>query len=170
MALPVWQSLVTQLQPVQSHGQPTDSADFGPRLSSFFSQLLPDPLVPLSGEAESIEIQLQSLIISKQLWIVVEDVFPQSCLGSVASSFLMAILRRTFYLADQGVLTNWRLLCSTLIVVGIPNVVESISHQDEALRAPEVKRQLWRLVTTHCDSSIPSGSQNLIPILVYPMG
>ena len=170
MTLPVWRSLVAPLQPIQGHGLPTASGDFGPRLSSFLSQLLPDPLVPLSGEAESIEIQLQSLIISKQLWIVVQDVFPQSCLGSVASSFLTAILRRAFYLADQGVLTNWSLLCSTLIVVGIPNVVESISHQDEAQCALEVKGQLWRLVAAHCDSSMPGNSQNLIPILVFPMG
>jgi len=170
MALPVWQSLVAQLQQILSHGQLTASADFGPRLSSFLSQLLPDPLVPLSGEAVSIEIQLQSLIISTQLWIVVQDVFPQSCLVSVASSFLTAILRRAFYLADQGVLTNWSLLCSTLIVVGIPKVLESISHQDEAQRALEVKRQLWRLVATHCDSSMPNSLQNLIPILVFPIG
>ena len=170
MALPVWQSLVAQFQQILSHGQPTASADFGPRLSSFLSQLLPDPLVPLSGEAVSIEIQLQSLIISTQLWIVVQGVFPQSCLVSVASSFLTAILRRAFYLADQGVLTNWSLLCSTLIVVGIPKVLESISHQDEAQRALEVKRQLWRLVATHCDTLMPNSLQNLIPILVFPIG
>jgi len=170
MALPVWQSLVAQFQQILSHEQPTAFADFGPRLSSFLSQLLPDPLVPLSGEAVSIQIQLQSLNISTQLWIVVEDAFPQSCLVSVASSFLTAILRREFYLADQGVLTNWRLLCSTLIVVGIPTVLESISHQDEAQRALEVKRQLWRLVATHCDSPMPNSSQNLIPILVFPIG
>jgi hypothetical protein len=170
MTLTVWQSLVTQLQPIQSHGQPTGSADVGPRLSSFFSQLLPDPLVPLSGEAESIEIQLQSLIISKRLWIVVQDVFPRSCLESVASSFLTAILRYAFHLADKGVLTNWSLLCSTLIVIGIPTVIESILHQDEAQRTPELKRRLWRLVATPCDSSKPSNPQNLVSILVFPIG
>lgn len=170
MVLTIWQSLVVQLQLVQSDGQLTASADFGPRLSSFLSQLLPDPLVPLSGGAESIVIQLQSLIISKQLWVVIQDVFPQTRLESIASSFLTAILRREFYLADQGVLTNWSLLCSTLIVVGIPKVLEAISHLDEAQRALEVKRQLWRLVATHCDSLNPIGLQNLIPILVFPIG
>lgn len=170
MVPPVWQSLVAQLQPVQSHGQLTAPANFGPQLSSFLSQLLPDPLVPLSGGAESIVIQLQFLVISKQLWIVIQDVFPQTCLESIAASFLTAILRREFYLADQGVLTNWSCLCSTLIVVGIPKVLESISHLDEAQRALEVKRQLWRLVATHCDSLNPISLQNLIPVLVFPIG
>jgi len=81
-ALPVWRSLLlAQVQPIQVPGRPSASADFGPRLTSLLSQFLPDPLAPLSGEAESIEIQLQSLVISKQLWAVAQDVFPQSCIA-----------------------------------------------------------------------------------------
>jgi hypothetical protein len=171
-ALPVWQSLLlAQVQPIQGHSRPSASANFGPQLTSLLSRFLPDPLAPLSGEAESIEIQLQSLVVSKQLWAVVQDVFPQSSLEPVASSFLTAILHREFYIADQRVLTNWRLLCSTLVILtGILNVFESMSHQNEAQQALEIKRQLWRLVATQSDSPMLSNSRNLTSILGFPIG
>jgi hypothetical protein len=170
-ALPVWQSLLlAQVQPIQGHGLSSASADFGPQLTSLLLQFLPDPLAPLSGEAESIEIQLHSLVISKQLWAVVQDAFPQSSLEPVASSLLTAILHRAFHIADQRVLTSWCLLCSTLIVIGIPNVSESILHQNEAQQALEIKRQLWCLVAGQSDSPMLSNSQNLISILVFPIG
>jgi len=171
-ALPVWQSLlIAQVQPIQGHGRPSASADFGPRLTFLLLQFLPDPLAHLSGEAGSIEIQLQSLVISKQLWAVVQDVFPQSSLEPVASSFLTAVLHRAFHIADQRVLTNWRLLCSALVIMtGIPNVFESISHQNEAQQALEIKRRLWRLMATQSDSSMLSNSRNLISILGFPIG
>ena len=171
MALPVWRSLLlAHVQPTQGHGQSAESVDFGPQLSSLLFQFLPDPLALLSGEAESVEIQAQSLVISRQLWMVVQDVFPQSWLKPVATSFLTAIFQRAFYIADRGVLTNWSLLCSTLIVVGIPNVLESIAHQDEAQLAPEIRRKLWRLVATQTDGPILSNPQNLVSILIFPIG
>jgi hypothetical protein len=115
-------------------------------------------------------VQLQSLVISKQLWIVVQNTFSQPWFAPVASSFLAAILQRTFYLADQEVLANWSQLCSTLIAAGIPNALKSISHQDESNHALEIKRQLWRLVATHNDSSISGCSQYLVSVLVFPLG
>jgi hypothetical protein len=169
--LPVWQSLLlAQAQPTLGDSRPTASVDFGPQLSSLLSQLLPEPWVPLPGEAKAIKIQVQSLVISKQLWIVVQNTFSQPWLTPVTSSFLAAILQRTFYLADQEVLANWSQLCSALIAAGIPNALKSISHQDESDRALETKRQLWRLVATHSDSSISSCSQYLVSVLVFPLG
>jgi hypothetical protein len=171
MALPVWKSLLlAQAEPIQENGRPNASTNFGLRLSSLLSDFLPEPLVSLSGDAKSIEVQLQSLVISKQLWTVVRDTFSRAWLGPIAASFLAAILRRTFYLADQDVLKNWSLLCSDLIIVGIPNALESISHHDDARHALEIKRQLWRLVATHHDSSVPSNWQNLVSTLVFPFG
>lgn len=170
-ALPVWQSLLlAQAQPIQGQGRPSVSAQFGPQLTFLLLQFLPDPLAPLSGEAESIELQLQSLVISKQLWAVVQDVFPQSSLEPVACSFLAAILHRAFHIADQRVLTNWSLLCSTLIITGIPDAFESISRQNEAQQALEIKRQLWRLLATQSDGPMLSNSQNLISTLCFPIG
>jgi hypothetical protein len=170
-ALSIWQSLLlAQAQPIQGNSQPTPSADFGLQLSSLLSQLLPEPCVPLPGEAKAIKAQIQSLVISKQLWVVVQNTFSQLWLAPVASSFLAAILQRTFYLADQEVLTNWSLLCSTLIAVGIPNALESILHQDESHRALEIKRQLWRLVATHSDGSMSSSQQYLMSLLACPFG
>jgi hypothetical protein len=168
--LPVWQSLLlVQAQPTQGDSRPTTSVDFDPRLSSLLSQLLPEPWVPLPGEAKAIKVQVQSLVTSKQLWIVVQNTFSQPWLTPVASSFLAAILQRTFYFADQEVLANWSQLCSTLIAAGIPNALKSISHQDESDRGLEIKRQLWRLVATHSDSSISSCSQHLVSVLVFPL-
>ena len=106
----------------------------------------------------------------KQLWIVVENTFSQPWLAPVASSFLASILQRTFYLGDQEVLTNWSLLCSTLIAVGIPNLLDSILHQDESHRTLEIKRQLWRLVATQSDSSKSSNWQHLVSVLAFPLG
>lgn len=117
-----------------------------------------------------IKVQVQSLAISRQLWIVAKNTLSQPRLAPVASSFLAAILQRTFYLADQEVLENWSLLCSTLIGVGIPNALESISHQDESNRTLEIKKQLWRLMATHGDSSVSSCSQYLVSVLVFPFG
>src|SRR6266446_6089271 len=117
--LPVWQSLLlVKAQPTQGTSQPT-SADFGPQLSSLLSQLLPEPWATLPGEAKALKVQVQSLVISNQLWIVVQNTFSQPWLAPVASSFLAAILQRTFYLASQEVLAHWSLLCSTLISAGI---------------------------------------------------
>ncbi|KAH9955132.1 hypothetical protein BC827DRAFT_887377 [Russula dissimulans] len=142
-ALPVWQSLLlAQAQSIQGNSQNTGSADFGLRLSSLLSQFLPESCVPLSGEADSIEIQSQSLVILKQLWVVVQNIFSRTWLTPVASAFLTAILQRTFYLANREVLANWSLLCSALIVVGIPNVSEFISHQDET-QAPWKSRDTF---------------------------
>jgi hypothetical protein len=167
-ALPVWQSLLlAQALPIRGNSQPGASADFGLHLSSLLSQFLPEPL---PGEAKAIKVQIQSLVILRQLWIVVQNTFSQLWLAPVASSFLAAVLQRTFYLADQEVLTNWSLLCSTLIAVGIPNALESISHQDASHSALEIKRQLWRLAATHCDSSFSSSQQYLISVLVFPLG
>ncbi|KAH9977578.1 hypothetical protein BJV74DRAFT_860296 [Russula compacta] len=169
--LPVWQSLLlVQAQRIRGSGQPTASANFALQLSSLLSQFLPDPLVPLSGEAQSIEVQRQSLVISNQLWTVVQEIFSPRWLTPVASSFLAAVLQRTFYLADQEVLTSWSVLCSSLIVVGIPNALESVSLQDEPEQALGIKRQLWRLMATQCDNSMPSNWQNLLSILVFPIG
>jgi len=167
----VWQSLLlAQAQQIQGTDQNTSSADFGLRLSSLLSQFLPESCVPLSGEADSVEIQFQSLVILKQLWIVVQNIFSRTLLTPVASSFLTTILQRVFYLADQEVLTNWSLLCSALIVVGIPNVFEFISHQDETQSALEIKRHLWRLVATNGDSSKPPNWKNSVSILCFPIG
>jgi hypothetical protein len=167
----VWQSLLlAQAQSIQGNSQNTGSADFGLRLSSLLSQFLPESCVPLSGEADSIEIQSQSLVILKQLWVVVQNIFSRTWLTPVASAFLTAILQRTFYLANREVLANWSLLCSALIVVGIPNVSEFISHQDETQSALEIKRHLWRLVATHGDSSKPINWQDSISSLVFPIG
>lgn len=102
--------------------------------------------------------------------MVVENTFSHPWLAPVASSFLVSILQRTFYLADQEVLKNWSLLCSSLIAVGIPNVLDSISHQDESHRILEIKRQLWRLVATPSDSSKPINWQHLISVLEFPLG
>jgi hypothetical protein len=168
--LPVWQSLLAQAQPTQGDSQPTASIDFGPQLSSLLSQLLPEPWVPLPGEAKATKVQVQSLAISRQLWIVAQNTLLQPWLAPLASSFLAAILQRSFYLADQEVLANWSLLCSTLIGVGIPNALESISHQDESNRTLEIKKQLWRLMATHGDSSVSSCSQHLVSVLVFPFG
>ena len=169
-ALPMWQSLLLAQAQIQGNSQHTPSADFSLRLSSLLSQLLPEPYVPLPGEATAIQVQIQSLVISKQFWIVAQNTFSQTWLAPVASSFLVAIMQRTFYLADQEVLTNWSLLCSTLIAVGIPNALDSIFHQDESHRAIEIKRQLWRLVATHSDSSMSSNQQYLMSVLVFPLG
>lgn len=169
--LPVWQSLLlVQAQPIRGSGQPTASTDFALQLSPLLSQFLPDLSVPLSGEAQSIEVQRQSLVVSNQLWTVVQEIFSSPWLTPVASSFLAAVLQRTFYLADQEVLTSWSVLCSTLIVVGIPNVFESVPLQDDLEQSLEIKRQLWRLVATQCDNSMPSNWQNLLSILVFPIG
>lgn len=167
----MWESLLfAQVQPTQGTSRPTASADFGLQLSSLLSQFLPEPYVPLSGEAKAIKGQIQSLVVLEQLWIVAQNTFSRPWLAPVASSFLASILQRTFYLADQEVLTNWSLLCSTLIAVGIPNVLESISQQDESHRTLEIQKQLWRLVATHGDRSMSSNRQYLISALVFPLG
>jgi hypothetical protein len=167
----VWKSLLhAHVHVIRGHGQHAASADFGPQLSSLLLQFLPDPSTPLSGEAETIKVQLESLSISKQLWAVIQDVFPQSWLQPVASSFLTAILQRAFEIADSCVFASWRLFCSTLIVIAIPNMFESISHRDEAQQALEINRQLWRLVATQEDSSMFNNSRSLVSILAFPIG
>ena len=170
IALPMWQSLLLAQAQIQGNSQHTPSVDFSLQLSSLLSQLLPEPCVLLPGEATAIKDQIRSLVISKQLWVVVQNTFSQTWLAPVASSFLVAIMQRTFYLADQEVLTNWSLLCSTLITAGIPDALDSISHQDESHRALEIKRQVWRLVATHNDSSMSSSQQYLMSVLVFPLG
>lgn len=166
----MWQSLLlVQGQSIQEDGQLTASAEFALHLSSLLSQFLPKHSTLLSGEAESIEIQLQSLVLSRQLWIAVQNTFSPLWLTTVASSFLAATLQRTFYLANHEVLRHWSLLCSALITIGIPNVLQIISHQDETQGALEIKRQLWRLVATDYSTSGPGGRQNVGSILTTPI-
>ena len=102
--------------------------------------------------------------------MVVQSIFPQSWLITVASSLLVATLQRTFHLADQDILRDWSLLCSALIVVGVPNVFELIQDQDDALGALEIRRQLWRLVAMQCVEKPPGHFRNDISVLVLPIG
>ncbi|KAH9007748.1 hypothetical protein EDB84DRAFT_1600427 [Lactarius hengduanensis] len=132
---------------------------------------LPDPSIPQSGDTESVAIQLQSLAVSRHLWVVVQSIFPHSWLTAVASSLLVATLQRTFHLADQDVLKDWNLLCSALIsIVGIPNVFELIPHQDDGPGAVEIRRQLWRLVAMQCVGKGPGNFRGVISVLVLPIG
>jgi len=167
----VWQSLLAVRAPlIRSDGQSPISVDFAPQLSSLLSQFLPDPSIPLSRDAESVAIQLKSLVVSRHLWAVVQSIFPRSWLTIVASSLLVATLQRTFRLADQDILRDWSQLCSALIVVGIPNVFELISHQDDERGALEIKRQLWRLVAMQCVEQGPGNFPNVISVLILPIG
>lgn len=85
----------------------------------------------------------------------------------MASSFLVATLQRTFYLADQDILRNWSLLCSALIRVGIPNAFELVQHEDDELGAQEIRRQLWRLVAVKC---VEQGPDDPTSVLIFPIG
>ncbi|KAH9028345.1 hypothetical protein EDB85DRAFT_1970625 [Lactarius pseudohatsudake] len=136
IVLPVWQSLLVVRAPlIRLDGQSRTSS----------------PLFPLSGDAESVAIQLRSLVVSRHLWAVVQSTFPRSWLTTVASSLLVATLQRTFHLADQDILRDWSLLCSALIVVGIPDV-------------------LWCLVATQCLEQGPGNFWNVASVLVLPIG
>ncbi|KAH8994356.1 hypothetical protein EDB86DRAFT_3078209 [Lactarius hatsudake] len=169
--LPAWRSLLAVRTPlITLDGQSPTSVDFGSRLSSLLSRFLPDPSAPLSGDAESVAIQLRSLVVSKHLWAVVQSTFPRSWLTTVASSFLVATLQRTFYLVDQDVLRDWSLLCSALIIVGIPNVFELVPHLDDELGSLEIRRQLWRLVAIQCVKQGPGNFRNVISVLILPIG
>ncbi|KAI0301175.1 hypothetical protein B0F90DRAFT_1817189 [Multifurca ochricompacta] len=161
--------LMVQSNRFQGNGQAAISPDFGQRLIPLLSQFLPKLSISLSGDAESVEIQLKSLFVSRQLWTVIQNVFSRPSLTAVASSFLAATLQRKFHLSDQELLRNWSLLCSDLIVVGIPNVLESISHQDDESSALEVKKQLWRLVVTHCEPG-QGNWRSSTSIHVFPIG
>ncbi|KAH9080203.1 hypothetical protein EDB83DRAFT_2337759 [Lactarius deliciosus] len=149
---------------IRLDGLSRTSVDFGQWLSSMLSQFLPDPSIPLSGDAESIAIQLRSLVVSRHLWAVVQSTFP------LASSLLVAALQRTFHLADQDVLRDWSLLCSALIIVGIPNVFELVPHLDDELGSLEIRRQLWRLVAIKCVEQGPGNFRNVISVLILPIG
>lgn len=167
----MWQSLLAVRAPlIRPDGHLPTSANFGQQLSSLLSQFLPDTSIPLSGDAESIAIQLKSLVVLRHLWEVARSIFPHPWLITVASSLLVATLQRTFHLADQDILRDWTLLCSALIVVGIPNVFELIQHQDDELGGLEIRRQLWRLVATQCVEQRPSNLQNAISALILPIG
>jgi hypothetical protein len=167
----VWQSLLAVRAPlIRPDGQSPISAGFGQQLSSLLSRFLPESSIPLSGDAESITIQLKSLVVSRHLWAVVQGIFPRSWLITVTSSFLVATLQRTFHLADQDILRDWSLLCSALIVVGIPNVFELIKHQDDELGSLEIRRQLWRLVAMQCVEQGPGNFRNVISVLILPFG
>ncbi|KAH9060463.1 hypothetical protein EDB87DRAFT_1616076 [Lactarius vividus] len=171
IVLPVWQSLLAVRAPlIRQDGQSRTSVDFGQWLSSVLSQILPDPSIPLSGGADSVAIQLRSLIVSRHLWAVVQSTFPRSWLTTVASSLLVAALQRTFHLADQDVLRDWSLLCSALIIVEIPNVFELVPHLDDDLGSLEIKRQLWRLVAIQCVEQGPGNFRNVTSVLILPIG
>ncbi|KAH9168458.1 hypothetical protein EDB89DRAFT_1583918 [Lactarius sanguifluus] len=171
IVLPVWQSLLAVRAPlIRLDGQSRTSVDFGQWLSSMLSQFLPYPSIPLSGGAESVAIQLRSLFVSRHLWAVVQSTFPLSWLTTVASSFLVATLQRTFHLADQDVLRDWSLLCSALIIVGIPNVFELVPRLDDKLGSLEIRRQLWRLVAIQCVEQGPGNFRNVISVLILPIG
>ncbi|KAI9443507.1 hypothetical protein H4582DRAFT_1201132 [Lactarius indigo] len=171
IVLPVWRSLLAVRAPlIQLDAQSPTSVDLRLQLSSFLSRFLPDSSTPLSGDAESVAIQLQSLVVSRHLWAVVQSTFPRPWLTSVASSLLVATLQHTFHLADQDILRDWSLLCSALIVVGIPDVFELVPHQDDDLGPLEIRRQLWRLVATQCVEQGPGKFRNVSSVLVLPIG
>ncbi|KAH9019472.1 hypothetical protein EDB84DRAFT_1566051 [Lactarius hengduanensis] len=171
IVLPAWRSLLAVRAPlIRLDGQSPTSVDFGSRLSSLLSQFLPDPSIPQSGNTKSVAIQLQSLAVSRHLWVVVQSIFPHSWLTAVASSLLVATLQRTFHLADQDVLRDWNLLCSALIIVGIPNVFELIPHQDDGPGTVEIRRQLWRLVAMQCVGKGPGNFRSVISVLILPIG
>jgi hypothetical protein len=166
----VWRSLLGVRAPqILSEGQSPTSADFGYRLSSLLSQFLPDPSSLLSGDPESVAIQLKSLVVSRHLWVVAQSIFPRSRLITVASTLLVAILQRTFYLADHDILRDWSLLCSALIRVGIPNVFELVQHQDDELGALEIRRHLWRLVAAKGIEQGTGNFRNIISVLTFPI-
>lgn len=167
----MWRSLLAVRAPqIRPDGQTGTSADFGSQLSSLLSQFLPDPSNSLSGDAESVAIQLQSLVVSRHLWAVVQSIFPCSWLIPVASSLLVAIVQRTFHISDQDVLRDWSLLCSALIRVGIPNVFDLVQHQDDELGALEIRRHLWRLVATKSVEQGPGNCGNVKSVLIFPIG
>ncbi|KAI9508331.1 hypothetical protein F5148DRAFT_1197378 [Russula earlei] len=170
-AIPMWQTLLrAQAQPIQGNDRSPASTDFDLQLSSLLSHFLPESCVPLSGEPYSIEIQLQSLVVANQLWTVVQNIVSQPSLIRIASSFLVSILQRSFYLSDREVLTSWSLLCSALIAIGIPNLLEFISHHDDTQSALEIKKHLWRVIATNCDGSKRSSRENSISVLLFPIG
>ncbi|KAF8258476.1 hypothetical protein EI94DRAFT_1130416 [Lactarius quietus] len=171
IVLPVWRSLLAvRASQIRLDGQSPTNDDFGPQLSSLLCQFLPDPSIPLSGDAKSVAVQLKSLVVSRHLWAVVQSIFPRSWLISVASSLLVTTLQRTFHLVDQDILRDWSLLCSALIRIGIPNVFELVQHQDDELGSLEIRRQLWRLVAMKCVEQGPGDIRNAISVLIFPIG
>ena len=167
----MWRSLLAVRGPqLRPEGQSPTSSDFGSQLSSLLLQILPDLSSPLSGDVESVAIQLKSLVVSRHLWDSVQTIVPRPWLITVASSLLVATLQRTFYLADQDILRDWSLLCSALIRAGIPNVFELVQHQDDELGDLEIRRHLWRLVAKKYVEQGTGNFRDIISVLVFPIG
>ncbi|KAI0269933.1 hypothetical protein BC834DRAFT_578053 [Gloeopeniophorella convolvens] len=165
-ALSVWQSLLL----VKAHLDQdlNNLAEFSLQLPNLLSGFLPGPTIMLSGEADSLELQIRALSVLTQLWAAVQSIFSQAWLVAVASSLLASVSRRAFHLSNEDVLKNWSSLCSALIAAGV-NVLELISAQDDSQDTLEFKRQLWRLTATSWKESQFSNLQNTVSFLVLPM-
>lgn len=170
--LRIWQTLLlVQAQLTQERKHLTTSAKASSRLLSAMTGFLCWQSVPeTSAKGQMHVIQCNTLTLTKQLWLVVKNVFTEPWLQSNSGSVLAAILQQKFDLDVGAVRTVWGELCAALVSAGNPGLLARLAVEDAIQGEAEVKRHLW---TTLADAQLlRNGSQwdDFVPLLTMPFG
>ncbi|OCH86877.1 hypothetical protein OBBRIDRAFT_837831 [Obba rivulosa] len=114
--------------------------------------------------------QLSVLVLGKQLWKVMRNVFAPSWLTVAAESILTAVLKRKFDLQDAAVREVWSKLCAALVIASEPELLAKLTSDSEERGEADVRYHLWTVVAESWKSSEPSPSwQDTVKLLGVPL-
>ncbi|KAG6887993.1 hypothetical protein C0992_009973 [Termitomyces sp. T32_za158] len=107
---------------------------------SFASQIA-DIVTRFLVQSQEVSVQVHRLVVVKQLWSVMKNVFATSWLP--AEKIVASVIKVNFFLEEEHIKAAWSDLCSDLISVGIPTLLHVMSTGSEGQK---VTRQLWTVL------------------------
>lgn len=115
--------------------------------------------------------QLDYLVLTKQLWDVMQTVWPVAGLRSIAGLMLAAVLGTKFDLDGSAIRTAWSELCAALVSASDPGLLERlVVVNDSQQREVEVTKHLWSSLAAVQLRNDEAEWTDLIALLTMPLG
>ena len=116
----------------------TASDELATKAATILTQFLPANASGLQYACPSTDAEIRSLMLVKQLYDVMKNVFTSSWLCSAATAILSGITKRDFTVETEDVRAAWNALSCDLVIDGSPNVLGLLSGE---IGEGEVKRR-----------------------------
>ncbi|KDQ62521.1 hypothetical protein JAAARDRAFT_66222 [Jaapia argillacea MUCL 33604] len=161
-----WQSLLlTQAQLTQGRGHLTTPPSFAENITSFFVDYLASSLTDPAPEQ-----QCSLLSIVYKLWSVMQNVYSASWISTAAGPILSTLLQRELSISDHKVKDAWSKLCSSLLLAGSPNLLDSLSTQTDEGAEVLLKKSLWSVLARTWDGFAKSITwEGAVALIVIPV-
>ncbi|KAJ7176026.1 hypothetical protein C8R46DRAFT_1347487 [Mycena filopes] len=121
--------------------------------------------------AETVDGQVQRLVLVRKMWRTMTNVFQREWLSSPAEAIFGAVLRQGYNLAEQKIRDAWVELCSEVLSLGLPNAVDVVREEGEGQRPAELQNQLWMLAVKSIGKlDAPAPWMDVAYLISIPLG